>query len=201
MQNTEWIDDYAQEVARALVAAGHEPPEQFAFGMESREQKGLFGKKHVLVPFRRSEGAAWEVFRFRKMFLMKFVDTRSVPHHRANEHVGMMKETYSSVIWLRRDGTLIGCEEADIEREYVTPAQRDVTYDQAGQGILRLPDHVASYREDEAQARQAGYLVWGEGGSAGLRFKTPYVGLANALQTLARHQGAEVPLPAMAAGA
>ena len=112
----------------------------------------------------------------------------------------MMRETYSSVIWLSRDGTLVCREEGDVEREYVTPPQRDVSYGEEGRGILRLPDHEASYREDKAQAKQAGYLVWGEGGSRGLRFTTPYAGLANALQTLARTLGVEVPLPAVVAG-
>ena len=88
MQNTEWIDDYARDVARALVAAGLEPPEQFAFGTESTEQRGMFRTKQVLVPFRRSQGAAWEVFRFRKMFLMKSVDMRHVTHRQANEGIG-----------------------------------------------------------------------------------------------------------------
>lgn len=200
VQNAKWIDNYAREVAAALVASGHEPPEQFACGMESREQKGLFRKKQVLVPFRRSEGTAWEVYRVRKMFLMKSVDMRDSPHRQANESIGMMSETYSNVIWLRRDGSLVGLEEKDIERAYVTPTRRDLTYGPSDREVQRLPDYSTSYREDDAQARRAGYLVWGEERSVGIRFKKPYVGLATALQALARTHGVDVPLPAMAAG-
>jgi hypothetical protein len=198
VQNAKWIDDYARQIAGALVAAGDEPPEQFAFGMETREQKGLFRKKHVSVPFKRSEGAAWEVYRVRKMFLMKSVDMRGSPHRQANESIGMMSETYSNVIWLRRDGSLVGLEEKDIERAYVAPTRRDLTYGSSDQDVLRLPDYSTSYREDDSQARRAGYLVWGEERSVGIRFKKPYVGLATALQALAKSRGVDVPLPAPA---
>jgi hypothetical protein len=200
VQNTEWIDDYARDVASAVVAAGLEPPEQFELGMESAEQMGLFRRKQVQVPFRRSQGAAWEVFRVRKMFLMKSVDMRDIPHRQANESVGMMSETYSNVIWLRRDGSLVGREENDIERAYVHPTRRDLTYGPSDREVLRLPDYSTSYREDDAQARRAGYLVWGEERSVGIRFEKPYMGLVTALHTFARTLGVEVPLPTVATG-
>lgn len=195
MQDREWVESYAREVASALLEAGQEPPEHFAYGMRMEAQKGLFKTRQVQVPFRESAGAGWEIYRIRKMYLLSSVDMRGNPYRLKGESVGMMHETYSVVIWLRGDGALVVLEETDVERQYVTPTRRDVTYKPFEDDALRHPDSDISYREDEAQAQRAGYLVWGEWSGWRRLYEEPYTGLSLALKQAATNLGVDVADP------
>ncbi len=180
---------YAKKVATALVKAGHEPPEQWERWKEL-EHRGLFRKKSVLVPYRRSMGKAWEVYRTKKMFLMQHIDQRRAG---PGECVGFLMQEGHVVIWLRRDGTLDVLEEWETSRSGV-PDWIDVRYgeyDGSDGDALGLPDFFIDTRRDRRREKTTGYYEWHEWKRVRRLHHQFGVGLSMALKHLASSHGIE----------